>query len=262
VAKWFGPYLTDRKQKTEIKSFLSKWGRVKHGVPKGSILGPLLYIICINDLPPTMDTLSEPITFADNTSVIISSKNFDFSAMSNTVFFHMSKKFTSNKLVLNLDKTNIIKFITNKSPQYELNISYDGKYIEESINTKFLGLKIDNHLTWKNHTDLIPKLSRAYYAIGSLSHINSSGTLKIIYFAYFHSIMKYGIIFGVIPLTVKELFSQTNASIYSVNTRNRKHLCRPTVNLPCFRKSTYCTGIKIFKSTIKSQKSYEQKDTI
>jgi hypothetical protein len=71
--------------------------------------------------------------------------------MSNTVLYHISKLFTSNKLVLNLDKTNIIKFTTNKSPQYDLNIGYNEKYMEEPINTKLLGLQIDNHLNWKNH---------------------------------------------------------------------------------------------------------------
>jgi hypothetical protein len=50
---------------------------------------------------------------------------------------------------------------------------------------------------------MIPKLSTAYYAIRSMSHISSNGSVKSIYFAYFHSIMKYGIIFGVIPPTVK-----------------------------------------------------------
>jgi hypothetical protein len=99
-------------------------------------------------------------------------------------------------LVRNLDKTNIIKFITNKLPQYDLKIGYYEKYIEESINTKFLGLQIDNHLNWKNYIDLmIPKLSRACYALRSVSHVSSTDTLKSIYFAYFHSIMKYGIVF-------------------------------------------------------------------
>jgi hypothetical protein len=51
--------------------------------------------------------------------------------MSNTVLSHMSKWFTSNELVLNLDKNDIIKFIRNKSPQYDLNIYYDEKYIVE-----------------------------------------------------------------------------------------------------------------------------------
>jgi hypothetical protein len=58
----------------------------------------------------------------------------------------MSKWFTSNKLVPNLDKTNIMQFVTNKSPQYGLKIGYDEKYVEESINTNLFGLQIDNHL--------------------------------------------------------------------------------------------------------------------
>jgi hypothetical protein len=103
-------------------------GIIKHGVPQGSILGTLLYLISINHLPPTTNTLSEPILFTDDPSVIISSKNFDdFSTVSNTVLSHMSKWFTSNEFVLNLDKTNIITFLTNKSPQYDLKIGYDEK---------------------------------------------------------------------------------------------------------------------------------------
>jgi hypothetical protein len=76
----------------------------------------LVSIIYINDLPSTINTLPETIKFADNTGVIISSKNFDdFCAKSNIVLSHMSTWFTANKLALNLDKTNIIKFISNNS---------------------------------------------------------------------------------------------------------------------------------------------------
>jgi hypothetical protein len=96
---------------------------------------------------PTINTLSEPIIFTDDTSVIISSKNsVDFCIVLNTELSHMSKWFTVNKLALNLDKTNIIKFITSNSPQYALSIGYDENYIEESVNTKFLGLQIDNYI--------------------------------------------------------------------------------------------------------------------
>jgi hypothetical protein len=56
----------------------------------------------------------------------------------------MSKWFTANKQALNLDKTNVIKFITNNSPQLALSTGYNGKYIEDSVNTKFLDLQIDN----------------------------------------------------------------------------------------------------------------------
>jgi hypothetical protein len=70
-------------------------------------------------------------------------------------------------------------------------------YVEESVNTKFLGLRIDNNLNWKNHIDqLVPKLSGACYAVRSMLHISNIDTLKSIYFAYFHFLMKYGIILG------------------------------------------------------------------
>jgi hypothetical protein len=156
-----------------------------------------LYNIYIEGLPPTINTLSGSILFTDDTHVIFSSKNFDdFSTVSNTVLSCMSKWFKSKKLVLNLDKSNIITFIKSKSPQYDLKIGYYVKYVEESINTKFLGLQTNNHLNWKNHIALmIPKLSRACYAVTLMSHISGTDTLKSVYFAYFHSIMKYGIIF-------------------------------------------------------------------
>jgi hypothetical protein len=86
-----------------------------------------------------MNTLSIPIMFANDTSVTISSKNLvEFSMLSNRVLSHVSKWFTDNKLSLNLDKTNIIKFITNNSPQYPLSNGYNDKCIEESVNTKLI----------------------------------------------------------------------------------------------------------------------------
>jgi hypothetical protein len=166
----------ERKQKIEIKSphatqnTYSSWGTIEHGVPQGLILGPLLFIIYKNDLPPTINTSTIPIIFADDTSVIISSKNLDdFCILSKRVVSLMSKWFAANKLTLNLDKTNILKFTTINLPQYPLSIGYNDKYIEESVHTKFFGLHIDNHSNWKNHIDqLIPKLSGACYAVRSL----------------------------------------------------------------------------------------------
>jgi hypothetical protein len=94
------------------------------------------------------------------------------------------------------DKTYVIKFIANNSPQHVLNIGYNGKCIEAQVNTKFLSLQIDNHLILTNYIDkLIPKLSEACYAVRSVCHIINADTLKSVYFAYFHSTMKYGIMF-------------------------------------------------------------------
>jgi hypothetical protein len=109
----------------------------------------------------------------------------------------MIEWFSTKKLVLKLEKTNIMKFVTNNSPHCALNIGYKDKHIEETVNSKFLGLHLDNHLNWKNHIDqMIPKLSGACYTVRSMFHTSNINTLKSIYFAYFHSITQYGIILG------------------------------------------------------------------
>jgi hypothetical protein len=203
TASWFRSSLTDRKQKTEIKSSdltqstYSNWGTVKHGVPQGSILGPLLFLVDTNDLAPTLNTSSIHIIFTDDASVIISSKNLDdFCILSNKILSRMSKWFPGNKLFLNEDKTNVIHFITECSPQFPLNIGYNDKHIEDVVNTKFLGLQSDNYSNWKKHINqLVPLLSGVCCVVRSMLHISNTDTLKSICFAYLCSLMKYGIIF-------------------------------------------------------------------
>jgi len=91
-------YLTNRRQKVEVKSpntaqkFFSDWGTLKHGVPQGSILGRLLFIIYISDLSLRINSVSEPILFSDDTSVIISGRHFeDFCSLSGLLTFPMIK---------------------------------------------------------------------------------------------------------------------------------------------------------------------------
>jgi hypothetical protein len=119
---WFRSYSTNRRHKVEVKSpnsiqnFFSDWGTVKHGAPQGSTLGPLLSIIYITYLPLRINSVSEAILYADDTSVIISTRNFeDFCSVSNIILSCMNKWFAANKLILNLDKMNIMKFITKNS---------------------------------------------------------------------------------------------------------------------------------------------------
>ena len=70
----------------------------------------------------------------------------------------MIKWFADNNLVLNTDKTNIMKFITSNSSHSTLHIDYKEKYTEKMVNTKFVGLQTDNYVNWKNHIEeMIPK---------------------------------------------------------------------------------------------------------
>ena len=157
---WFRSYLMNRKEKFKIKSptttqnFVSDWGTLKHGVPQGSILGPLLFLVYINDLPSKINSLAEPILSADDTSAIISNRNLkDFSTTAHLVLSRLIEWFSANKLVLNLEKTSIMKFMTNNSPCCALTISYEDKHIEEALSLKLLGMQLDEHLHWKDHID-------------------------------------------------------------------------------------------------------------
>ena len=143
--------------------FFCDLGTLKFGFLHGSVLGPLLLILYINDLPRRINSVSEPVLFADDNSVIISSRNFNyFCSVSNLVLSCKIKWFAANNLVLSLDKTNIIKFIKKNSAHSTLHVGCKEKYIEKTVNTVFLGLQIDNHIHWKIYiVQIIPMLNRA-----------------------------------------------------------------------------------------------------
>jgi hypothetical protein len=88
-----------------------------------------------------------------------------------------------------------MKFMTRNSAHSIFHIGYKEKYVEETVNIKFLVWQIDNHIKWKtNIEEMVPKLSAACYATRSVVHISNINTVKSIYNAYFHSVIKCGII--------------------------------------------------------------------
>jgi hypothetical protein len=154
-------------------------------------------LIYINDLPLVLNRISSPIPFADDTSVIIS--NPDPLLFLNSVTEVLNKLklwFNTNLLFLDFSKTEFMKFNTKNAYEQDINILYDNTEIPNSSCIKFLGVNIANNLSWKNHIDsLIPKLSSTCYAIRALKPFVNRETLLMVYYAYFHSIIRYGIIF-------------------------------------------------------------------
>jgi len=174
------------------QSFSSDWVTLKYkSSPKDHSRASLVNNRSfINDLPLRINSISEPVLFVDDTSVIISSKNVeDFCSSSNLVLSHTIKQFAAINLVLNLDKTNVTKFVAKNLSHPSLHIGYKEKYLEETMKTKYLGLQNDNHLTRKNHVQqMISTLSGACYAVRSVVHISSINTqinsLHLLSFCY------------------------------------------------------------------------------
>jgi hypothetical protein len=100
-----------------------------------------------------------------------------------------------------------MKFCTTNKNCVNLSIGYVDKTIKEAETTKFLGLQIDNNLNWKTHIQyIIPKLSSACFAMRTITSLMKTGTLKLVCFSYFHSIMSYGIIFWENSTDSKKVF--------------------------------------------------------
>jgi hypothetical protein len=165
-------YLEDRCQRAKFNNKLSNWDKINIGVLQGSVLRPLFFLIYINDLPSIIScTLSNKnssvILFADDTSVIINEPCLtDFESNLNIAFTIINKWFNYNLLLLNLDKTYYMQFMTKNKFSNNINTEHDNKMIIQTNFVKFLGTKADNSLFWKQHIDtIIPRLNKACYMI-------------------------------------------------------------------------------------------------
>jgi hypothetical protein len=151
-------YLLQRYQRVLVdldsKKYYSEWELVTDGFPKGSLLGPLLFLLYVNDLPNAISNISNPVLYADDTSLIITNSDSQmFEKDINTAIQQISKWFQSNLLLLNLEKTYFLQFETRNSSVTDLYITYENKQISSIHNTKFLGLMTDNNLSWHCHID-------------------------------------------------------------------------------------------------------------
>ena len=138
-------------------------------------------------LPKIINNTSTPIIFADDTSILFSHSNLiDLNKIIHIVFTTLNKWLRANQLSLNFNKTNYVHFTTERNTSDNLKIGFSSNFITSSSYTKFLGVTMNNTLSWSNHIDLIMrKLSKACYIIRSAKTYLSVSSLKVIYYAFF-----------------------------------------------------------------------------
>jgi ribonuclease P/MRP protein subunit RPP40 len=150
--KWITSYLNDRQQFCSYKNKKSTKLKINCGVPQGSMLGPLLFIVYLNDLAYISDKLST-ILFADDSNVFINGPNLiDIQTTLNHEIPKLVDWLLANRLSLNIKKTHFMVFgqrKTNNTSQISININ--GQQIELVRKTKFLGLILEDALSWKPH---------------------------------------------------------------------------------------------------------------
>ena len=160
---WLQSYLSNRYQYVSINGYNSTHVLMEYGVPQGSILGPLLFLIYVNDLHLAIK-YSSVIHYADDTKLIASNKSAKILTRNlNYDLKILSKWMRTNKISLNTKKTELIIFRSKqKVIKYDIKIKLNGKRLIPTNCIKYLGLYIDCHLDWSNHIKILStKLSRA-----------------------------------------------------------------------------------------------------
>ena len=151
--KWIESYLSDRKQFVKICDSSSNALGVSCGVPQGSVLGPRLFILYINDIC-NVSKILKFVLFADDTNILYSDANVNnLNNVVNSELDKLNTWFIINKLSLNVSKTNYILF-GNRKVHSDLDIKIHNDKITRVSETKFPGVWIYEKLNWKKHVDL------------------------------------------------------------------------------------------------------------
>ena len=184
-----------RKQYVSVSGHISGYCEITCGVPQGSMLGPLLFLIYINDLPSVSKSLAFYLFTDDSNIYFEASDLFTLEKVLNLELRHVKKWLDANKLSLNIDKTNVVVF---HSPARKLTepivLKFGRKEISRTDHIRFLGVLLDETLGWKPHlVELFRKLSRSVGIFYKLRHYVPADTIKTVYYALFYLFLTYGI---------------------------------------------------------------------
>lgn len=237
TADWFISYLSGRAQYVqvmhklphgEITKFKSSLLPVNIGVPQGSILGPILFLLFVNDMVDSVDNFLT--LYADDTAAIVSKKSLDdLYCCANTLLFQLNEWFSHNRLYMNPKKTHYTVFHTHQNKKdFNLNLKISSYTLKRETYAKFLGLQIDETLNWKKHcVDLVSHINTACFQVRALKEAISLGVMLSFYYAQIQCRLTYGIAFWGCSSMSDDVFTAQKRVIRCMAGIRRYESCRP-----------------------------------
>ena len=231
---WFESYLSNRKQFVKIENKESDLLKISCGVPQGSILGPLLFLIYVNDMYLFVPKLSV-IMFADDTNLFVSGKDHKslFNIMNNQLQL-IEDWFAANKLSLNLQKTKYTLFssstLEDNLPLKLPTLFFGANKISRSRYTKLLGVLIDENLNWNKQIKAIElKISSQIGIINRGRKFLNNKAMKMLYYAFVNPYLTYGnIVWGSVGKTkLKKLANLQKRAVRLLAHAHRRSHARP-----------------------------------
>ena len=233
--QWIRNYLNNRMQCTEIGDTQSELELIKCGVPQGSVLGPLLFLIYINDIVSSSKLFNFTL-FADDTSLYYSCKNTNnLEAVINCELAKISDWLSANKLSLNVAKSKLLYYTNkNRNSLKNIKIKINGEVLNEVDDAKYLGVYMDNKLNWNVHTNHIKlRLSKGISMLAKIRHYVPETVRRSLYFTFINSHTGYNLLnWGTAP--------SNNIDMISAKTRKAIRLIsfesKDEPALPLFQK--------------------------